>query len=332
MFYLVIIFAIFASYYVAYSYSSKNSAPIRLRLEFLAKSFFLISAVFAISITFFIIFSISLEAKNFFTHVGFFDFLFGTKWSPQTAIREDQAGSSGSFGSIAVFFGTFLITIIAMCVAIPIGVFAAIFLTEYASASLRSTLKPLIEILAGIPTIVYGFFALVTVAPILKSVGDFTKIDIAYDSALLAGLVMGIMIIPFVLSLTDDVLHSIPRGLKDASTAMGATKAETIRKIILPAARPGIIAAILLAVSRAIGETMIVVMAAGKMANLTINPFEPVTTATVQIVGLLTGEQSFDDPKTLAAFALSLNLFAITFMLNIIALVIVKKYQEKYKY
>ena len=246
------------------------------------------------------------------------------------ALRADQSGSSGSFGMIPLFAGTLLITLIAMLVAIPIGLFSAIFMAEYATRRTRNLAKPMLEILAGIPTVVYGYFAIILIAPVLRHFGTQIGLDIASESALSAGLVMGIMIIPFISSLTDDIITSVPRNLREASYALGATQSETIKKIVLPAAMPGIMGAILLAVSRAIGETMIVVMAAGMSANLTLNPLKSVTTVTVQIVALLVGDQEFDSPKTLAAFALGLTLFGITLILNVVALTIVKKYRETY--
>ena len=284
----------------------------------------------AILTTIGIVFSLIFEAIRFFEQIPFFDFLFGLSWSPQTAIREDQVASSGAFGAIPIFSGTLLITVIAMSVSIPVGLLSAIYLSEYATDNLRAFLKPILEILAGVPTVVYGFFAAITVGPFLKGLADSFGFSIASESAIAAGGVMGIMIIPFISSLSDDVINSVPNSLRDGSLAMGATKSETIKKVILPAALPGIVGAILLAVSRAIGETMIVVMAAGIAANLTANPFDSVTTVTVQIVTLLVGDQEFDSPKTLAAFALGITLFFVTLVLNLYALKIVKKYREKY--
>jgi phosphate transport system permease protein len=208
---------------------------------------------------------------------------------------------------------------------------AAIYLSEYASRRVRNYAKPLLEILAGIPTVVYGYFAALTVAPLLRGTGDLLSLPVSSESALGAGLVMGIMIIPFVSSLSDDVINAVPQALRDGSYALGATQSETIRRVILPAALPGIVGAILLAVSRAIGETMIVVMAAGLAANLTVNPLEAVTTVTVQIVTLLVGDQEFDSAKTLAAFALGLVLFLVTLVLNVIALQVVRRYREQYE-
>ncbi len=277
-----------------------------------------------------IVLSLLFEASRFFAIVPITDFLFGLEWSPQTAIRADQVGSSGAFGAVPVFAGTILITIIAMVVAVPIGLFSAIYLSEYASPSLRGVAKPLLEILAGIPTVVYGFFAALTIAPLIRGWGEGLGLDVSSESALAAGLVMGVMIIPFVSSLSDDAISAVPGALRDGSYALGATKSETVTRVVLPAALPGIFGAVLLAVSRAIGETMIVVMAAGLAANLTANPFAAVTTVTVQIATILVGDQEFDSAKTLSAFALGLVLFCATLMLNIVALLVVRKYREKY--
>jgi phosphate transport system permease protein len=285
----------------------------------------------AIFITIGIILSVLYEAIRFFRAVPVTGFLFGLDWSPQMAIRADQVGSSGAFGAVPVFLGTALISAIAMVVAVPIGLMSAIYLSEYASKRFRAVAKPLIEVLAGIPTVVYGFFAALTVAPIIRAAGEFLGLEVASESALAAGLVMGIMIIPFVSSLSDDFINAVPQSLRDGSYSLGATQSETIRQVILPAAIPGIIGGVLLAVSRAIGETMIVVMAAGLSANLTVNPLKAVTTVTVQIVTLLVGDQEFDSPKTLAAFALGLILFIVTLCLNIIALYVVRKYREQYE-
>lgn len=217
-----------------------------------------------------------------------------------------------------------------MLVAVPIGLFSAIYMAEYASPKFRAIVKPILEILAGIPTVVYGFFAALTIAPFFRGFGESIGLDVASESALAAGVVMGIMIIPFVSSLSDDVINAVPQSLRDGSFAMGATHSETIRQVIIPAALPGIVGSVLLATSRAIGETMIAVMAAGLAANLSANPLEAVTTVTVQIVTLLVGDQEFDSAKTLAAFALGLVLFTITLCLNVIALTVVRKYREKY--
>ena len=278
-----------------------------------------------------IVFSLFFESMRFFEKVPFWDFLFGLEWSPQTAIRSDQVGASGSFGAVPLFAGTALISLIAMLVAAPVGLLSAIYLAEYAPHKLRHGIKPVLEILAGIPTVVYGFFAALIVAPIIRDTGGMAGFAISSESALAAGMIMGIMIIPLVSSLSDDVILAVPRSLREGSLGLGATKSETIKKVVLPAALPGIVGSLLLATSRAIGETMIVVMAAGLSANLTANPFETVTTVTVQIVSLLVGDQEFDSAKTLAAFALALILFMVTLALNIFALIIVRKYREKYE-
>lgn len=288
------------------------------------------ASVIAILTTIGIILSLIFESIRFFNAVPISEFLFGLHWSPQIAIREDQAGGSGAFGAVPLFAGTFMITFIAILVALPIGLMSAIYLSEYASKRVRDIAKPAIEILAGIPTVVYGFFAALLVAPILRDSGARIGLELSSESALAAGLVMGIMIIPVISSLSDDVINAVPQTLRDGAAALGATRSETIKQVVLPAALPGIASAVLLAISRAIGETMIVVMAAGVSANLTANPFESVTTVTVQIVVLLVGDQEFDSPKTLAAFALGLVLFFMTLALNILALRIVRKYREQY--
>jgi phosphate transport system permease protein len=259
------------------------------------------------------------------------EFLFGLRWEPQIAIRADQVAGQGAFGAVPVFTGTLLISVIAMVVAIPIGLYTAIYLVEYSSERFRGVVKPILEILAGVPTVVYGFFAVLTVAPAVRQAGSVFGLAISPNSALAAGAVMGVMIIPFISSLSDDALRAVPRSMRDGSLAMGATRAETMTKVLLPAALPGIMGGILLALSRAIGETMIVVMAAGLIATLTFNPVDSVTTVTVQIVTLLIGDTEFDSPKTLAAFALGLVLFLVTLTLNIIALYIVRKYREQYE-
>lgn len=300
-------------------------------VEKIAHFFLLSSASLAILTTLGIVLSVLFESMRFFQEVNIIDFVTGTKWSPQTAIRVDQVGSSGSFGAVPLFLGTLLISFIAMLVAVPFGLMSAIYLAEYASRRVRNIAKPLLEILAGIPTVVYGFFAALTVAPALRSLGESIGLSVASESALAAGTVMGIMIIPFVSSLSDDVITAVPQAMRDGSYGLGATKSETVRKVVIPAALPGIVGGILLAVSRAIGETMIVVMAAGLAANMTANPLQAVTTVTVQIVTLLTGDQEFDSAKTLAAFALGLMLFVVTLCLNVIALHVVRKYREQYE-
>ena len=293
----------------------------------------LVASLIAIFTTLGIILSLLFESLRFFRLVPLDEFLFGLSWSPQVAIRADQAGSSGAFGSIPLFWGTIFIgAIIAMIVAIPLGLMSAIYLAQYAAPKVRSVVKPLLEILAGVPTVVYGYFAALTLAPVIRDFGIWLGVSSASsESALAAGLVMGVMIIPFVSSMADDSIAAVPQAMRDGSLALGATRSETIRKVLLPAALPGVVGGVLLAVSRAIGETMIVVMAAGLAANLTANPFASVTTVTVQIVQLLTGDQEFDSAKTLAAFALGLVLFLITLALNLIALTFVRRYREAYE-
>lgn len=302
----------------------------RNRVEKVIRVMLIAASSIAILTTIGIVLSVLFEAIRFFQEVPLTEFLFGLNWSPQTAIRADQVGSSGSFGAVPLFAGTLLITSIAMLVAVPIGLMTAIYLAEYSSTSIRSIAKPLLEILAGIPTVVYGFFAALTVAPWIRRAGESVGLQVASESALAAGLVMGIMIIPLVSSLADDAINAVPSAMRDGALGLGSTRSETMTKVILPAALPGIVGGILLAVSRAIGETMIVVMAAGLAANLTANPFEAVTTVTVQIVTLLVGDQEFDSAKTLAAFALGLMLFVITLCLNAIGLIVVRKYREQY--
>jgi len=303
----------------------------RNHVERVIQSALLAASTIAVLTTVGIVLSVLFESILFFRKVPITEFLFGLEWSPQTAIRADQVGSSGAFGAVPLFTGTLLITAIAMFVSVPIGLMTAIFLTEYARSSFRSTAKPLLEVLAGIPTVVYGFFAALTVAPLIREFGTGIGLDVASESALAAGLVMGIMIIPLISSLSDDAITAVPRAMRDGSFALGATRSETVKLVILPAALPGIVGGILLAVSRAIGETMIVVMAAGLAANLTGNPLEAVTTVTVQIVTLLVGDQEFDSAKTLAAFALGLVLFLVTLVLNVIGLRVVRKYREQYE-
>ena len=303
----------------------------RILVERVGMILLIIASTIAILTTIGIVLSLIFESIRFFEKVTPIEFFFGLEWSPQIALREDQVASDGSFGAVPIFAGTALISFIAMIVAVPIGLMSAVYLAEYAHSKFRAIAKPLLEILAGIPTVVYGFFAALTVAPFLRDSGGLLGLSISSESALAAGGVMGIMIIPFISSLSDDVITAVPQAMRDGSYGLGATKSETILRVILPAALPGIVGSVLLAVSRAIGETMIVVMAAGLSANLTANPFEAVTTVTVQIVTLLVGDQEFDSAKTLAAFALGLTLFAITLCLNFIALRVVQKYREKYE-
>ncbi len=325
----LIIAVSFIGFAVAWSrlrpqFRARNHVEMAIQVALIAAS------MVAILTTLGILLSVTFEAIRFFQQVPFSDFLFGLTWSPQTAIRADQVGSSGAFGAVPLFAGTLLISGIALFVAVPIGLMIAIYLSEYARPALRRVVKPVLEVLAGIPTVVYGYFAALTVAPVIRQIGAGLGLDVASESALGAGLVMGVMIIPFVSSLSDDVINAVPRAMREGSYGLGATKSETIKRVILPAALPGIVGGVLLAASRAIGETMIVVMAAGLSANLTANPLESVTTVTVQIVTLLVGDQEFDSPKTLAAFALGLVLFVVTLILNIIALQVVRRYREQY--
>ncbi len=303
----------------------------RNRVERIVTCLLIFASVIAIVTTAGIVLSLLFEAAHFFRLVPWYEFFFGLSWEPQIPIRADQIAGAGAFGAIPVFAGTLLVALIALFVAAPIGLFSAIYLVEYADARVHATVKPLLEILSGIPTVVYGFFAVLVVAPALRQFGEAIGIPVAPNSALAAGAVMGIMIIPFVSSFSDDALNAVPQAMRDGSYALGATQAETIKSVLLPAALPGIVGGLLLAVSRAIGETMIVVMAAGLIATLTANPLKGVTTVTVQIVTLLIGDTEFDSPKTLAAFALGLVLFIATLALNVLALHIVRKYREQYE-
>jgi phosphate transport system permease protein len=310
----------------------------RIAPEFRAREYFervvsyvlFASAAVAVFTTIGIVFSVVVAPWRFFQFVSPIDFLFGLEWNPQAALRADQGNFGGAFGIVPLVTGTLLITLIAMCVAGPIGLTSAIYMAEYATPRTRAIVKPMLEILAGIPTVVLGFFAALTVAPFIRNLGASVGLSVASESALAAGLVMGMMIIPFVSSLSDDVMNAVPQSLRDGSYALGSTKSETIKKVVLPAALPGIVSAFMLAISRAIGETMIVLMAAGLAANLTFNPLEAVTTFTVQIKTILVGDQEFDSAKTLSAFALGFVLFFLTLMLNIIALKVVKRYRERY--
>jgi phosphate transport system permease protein len=277
-----------------------------------------------------IILSLLFESIKFFRLVPMHEFLFGLSWEPQIAIRADQVAGQGAFGVIPVILGSVVIMFIALVVAVPVGLLSGIYLNEFASRRFRSMAKPVLEVLAGVPTIVYGFFAILVVAPFLRSTGASLGIEVTPNTALAAGICMAIMLIPFISSFADDALAAVPQSMRDGSLALGATRSETVLKVLFPAAIPGIVGGVLLAVSRAIGETMIVVMAAGIIANLTINPLDTVTTVTVQIVTLLIGDTEFDNPKTLAAFALGSLLFVITLCINIVALRIVRKYREQY--
>jgi phosphate transport system permease protein len=308
----------------------------RNRVETLAEWLLIAASFVSILTTVGIVLSIVFEAVHFFRLVGFWDFLTGTSWNPDTAFLEG-AGRSGEgsakpeFGSVPVFAGTFLITFIALAVAVPIGLFSAIYLSEYASYSFRQVVKPVLEILAGIPTVVYGFFAAITVSPLIVGIAGFFGVEASSTNALSPGIVMGIMIIPLVSSLSDDVINAVPQTLREGSLALGMTMSETAKKVILPAALPGIVAAVLLAMSRAIGETMIVVMAAGLDANLTINPLASVTTVTVRIVDALTGDQEFNSPATLSAYGLGFVLLVVTLVLNVVSSVVVRRFRERYE-
>jgi phosphate transport system permease protein len=285
----------------------------------------------AILTTLGIILSMLFESIHFFSIVPIMDFLLGTVWDPRFSAAGDASGAGGQFGLLPLLWGTLYISFVALLVAVPVGLFSAIYMSEYASKKIRMTAKPLLEILAGIPTIVYGFFALITFGPLLRDLGAHVGLSISATSVLTAGLIMGVMLIPFVSSLSDDIINAVPQSLREGSYGLGATQSETIKRVILPAALPGIVGAILLAASRAIGETMIVVLAAGIAPTLTLNPFEPVTTITVKIVSQLTGDLEFNSPQTLVAFALGLTLFVFTLALNIYALYIVRKYREQYE-
>ncbi len=302
-------------------FQSKNKTT---QVKETAIKYLLIAAsIISVLTTFQILFSILFEALEFFKLKSFVYFITGTEWSP---------GVEGSkFGAVPIFAGTFIITIIAMSVALPIGIFSAIYMSEYASPKTRGRVKPLLEILAGIPTVVYGFFAAITVAPFIVTVCEALGLNASFNSALASGLVMGIMIIPVISSLSDDVISAVPDSQRKGSLALGLTMSETIKSVVLPAALPGIISASLLGVSKALGETMIVVMAAGLRPNLTMNILEDMTTVTVRIVDALVGDQAFDSPATLSAFALGLALFFVTLVLNIISVYYIRKFKEKYK-
>jgi len=303
----------------------------RIAVERLIIGLLVAGSTVAVLTTIGIVLSLVFESIQFFRIVPVGEFLFGLQWSPQTAIRADQVGSTGAFGAVPLLVGTFLISAIALTVSGPIGLLSGVYLAEYATPSFRNLVKPSLEVLAGIPTVVYGFFAALFVAPLLRQGGDAIGLAVSSESALAAGLVMGVMTIPFVSSITDDAITAVPASLKEGALGLGSTRSEAIRNVVLPAALPGIAGGMLLAASRVIGETMIVVMAAGLTANLTLNPLAAVTTVTVQIVTLLTGDQEFDSAKTLSAFALGLLLFMVTLVLNVLALRIVKKYREQYE-
>lgn len=310
------------------------SIKVRLRarngVETILKWFLILASIIAIVTTFGIVFSVFFETINFFQVIPPSSFFFGTVWDPRFSGAEGAGGDYGQFGFLPLLWGTLYISIVALIVAVPIGLFSAIYMSEYAGSKLRSTAKPALEILAGIPTIVYGFFALVTIGPFFRDAGAVVGLEINASSVLTAGFVMGIMLIPFISSLSDDIINAVPQSLREGSLGLGSTKSETITKVVLPAALPGLVGAVMLAASRAIGETMIVVLAAGIAAKLHMNPFDALTTITVKIVNQLTGDHEFGSPETLVAFALGLSLFVITLMLNVYALYIVRKYREQY--
>ena len=302
----------------------------RQGVEGITSGLMIFCSVVAILTTVGIIAALVFETVKFFRMVPITEFLFGLNWEPQIPIREDQIAAAGAFGWVPVILGTLVITAVALFVAVPVGLMSAIYLNEFAPRSVRAIAKPLLEVLAGVPTVVYGFFAILVVAPAIRSFGQSVGLDVAPNTALAAGSVMGVMLIPFISSFADDALTAVPRSLRDGALALGATRAEAMLNVLFPAALPGIMGGVLLAVSRAIGETMIVVMAAGLIASLTVNPLESVTTVTVQIVTLLIGDTAFDNPKTLAAFALGMMLFLVTLGINVLALSIVRRYREAY--
>ncbi|MDO5046169.1 phosphate ABC transporter permease subunit PstC [Campylobacter sp.] len=293
----------------------------------LVVAFLFLSSLITIVATFMILSSIILEAMKFFSKESFFGFLFGTVWAPHDAFLDKNA----QFGSVGLFFGTFYISLIAIVTAFPIGIFSAIYLSQYASKRARALLKPVLEILAGVPSVVYGFFAAIFVAPFTVKIAEFFGLNASYNNALSAGVVMGIMIIPMISSLCDDSISLVPKRLQYAALSLGLTKEESICFVVLPSAMPGIIGACLLGLSRALGETMIVVMAASLRVNLSLNPLEDMTTVTVKIVEVLSGDQEFNNSLTLSAFALGITLFALTFIINLIAVLISRNFQRKYK-
>jgi len=321
---LALLGLVFALFQVGPKLRSRNA------VESVALAGLLGCSMVAILTTLGIVLSMLFESVRFFSIVPFTDFLFGTVWDPRFSAAGASGSSGGEFGLLPLLWGTLYISLVALLVAVPVGLFSAVYMSEYASARVRMTTKPLLEILAGIPTIVYGFFALITFGPLLRDLGASVGLSISATSVLTAGLIMGVMLIPFVSSLSDDIINAVPQSLREGSYGLGATQSETIKRVVLPAALPGVVGAVLLAASRAIGETMIVVLAAGIAPNLTLNPFEPVTTITVKIVSQLTGDLEFNSPQTLVAFALGLTLFVFTLALNIYALYIVRKYREQY--
>ena len=308
----------------------------RSRVEQVIRWMLFTASAISIMTTVGIVLSIIFEAIKFFNMVSLWEFITGTTWSPDAAFlsgagRTGEEAAKPEFGSLPIFAGTFMITFIAMLVAIPVGLFSAIYMSEYASKTVREMAKPMLEILAGIPTVVYGFFAAITVSPLVVRAAESIGLEAAYTNALTPGLVMGIMIIPFISSLSDDIINSIPQSMREGSYALGTTKSETIKRVLLPAALPGIVSAFLLGVSRALGETMIVVMAAGLRPNLTWNPLEGMTTVTVRIVDALTGDTAFDSAETLSAFGLGLALLLVTLMLNIVSTIVIRRFKQQYE-
>jgi len=329
---LLLVTVLAASLALLFFSRRKVAAEFRARhgVERIVSGLMIFCSVVAVFVTIGIIASLMFETFRFFEKVSVAEFLFGTNWEPQIPLREDQVAAEGAFGWLPVMLGTLVITVVALLLAVPVGLMSAIYLNEFAPKRFRSVAKPLLEILAGVPTVVYGFFAILVVAPAIRSFGQAIGLDVSPNTALAAGSVMGIMLIPFISSFADDALSAVPQSLRDGALGLGATRAEMMTNVLFPAAIPGIVGGVLLAVSRAIGETMIVVMAAGLIAKMTINPLDSVTTVTVQIVTLLIGDTSFDNPKTLAAFALGMMLFIVTLVINIFALRIVRKYREAY--
>lgn len=323
--FLAVILAVYSRRQVSAEFRSRHKS------ERIVLGMMMSCAVVAVFTTIGIIASLLFESIRFFSLVPLTEFLFGLNWEPQIPMREDQVAAEGAFGWIPVILGTILVMLVAIFLAVPVGLLSAIYLNEFAPSRLRAAAKPVLEILAGVPTVVYGFFAILVVAPAIRNFGTSLGLEIAPNTALAAGGVMGIMLIPFISSFTDDALSAVPQDLRNGALALGATRAETVIQVLFPAALPGIAGGILLAISRAIGETMIVVMAAGLIAKLTLNPLDSVTTVTVQIVTLLIGDTSFDNPKTLAAFALGLMLFIVTLVINVYALRIVRQYREVYE-
>lgn len=308
----------------------------RRAMENVIRKILAAAAMISILTTLGILLSIVGEALRFFQMHSFWDFVTGTTWNPGSSFlaaagRGGESASAAQFGSIPLFAGTMMITLIAMLVAIPVGLGAAVYMVEFAPLRVRKAAKPVLEVLAGIPTVVYGVFAALTVAPLVVDIAALFGVEASYSNALAPGLVMGIMIIPFISSLSDDVINSVPNSLREGALALGITKGEMVRNIVLPAAAPGIISASLLAVSRALGETMIVVMAAGMRPNLTANPLEDMTTVTVSIVAALTGDQEFGSAQTLSAFALGLVLFIVTLTLNMVSVFMIRRFREKYR-